>query len=781
MPLYVNLKELPPPPIGGLTADFIRDSVIENVRRGDADTADFVRQNWKDYRERGIWFFLFDSFDEIPAVMHAPSGSPVIRQHAEAIRQFLAGMSDCRSCLASREFKGPDALTWQKFRILALSSERQEELIQNTFLEPKQKQIVRQHLASQTTTLRNNPLFLTLLCRYVKQTSKPPVNDHDLLEQHIDFLAARDEDHTIRRYQLTPQQMLDGATQLAVLFAENTLVSLAPTLDMIKASWPVSETVGGGLENLIAALVDVKIGRSDVREARAGDRRFTFAHRRYQETLFVRFLAQRPDHLLPQQLLTDLRWREYTVTLLQTQPSATILPLLNEAAGLLPQWAKEQIHTQILPEFGGHLHYYQWESAPALDLLRLIQEGMGRRLQDVPELLSSAVESFLGPRWRDGDWFDRSMVLELGALLPQALLQGRLAVAVKEGGIDVQNAAFQQIVSIRNLSPEVTEWVQQRISDEVLAAKQRVDLLKLEALSARLPDSVGAALIFNRTRKLRWFFASGRFFDASHERGFGKAIFTFLFVMLFSQLFTWGHIFTLTAIAAGIALAAEGEWQVSIISLLVGAIGMNFFLWFDVLYLCRTLGSKINLTSAIGSLSRKFRPKVFAIPRSLLLLWTTMLAGMFFLPLILYIYGFFLGAMNSLSLTDYGLSWLVGYFITTFAAAGWLLFNIKEEKRRLMELVQNPLKKEALILSAKSLKELGVWLGYQPKIILPTEQHVRSFVRLLMCDRNDLPEMIINTPLFERPESLADHRAFVKIVESLMDERKERMKIQPIP
>jgi hypothetical protein len=96
-------------------------------------------------------------------------------------------------------------------------------------------------------------------------------------------------------------------------------LSLAPTQTEIAAELPDNSVPGRSLENMLSALVDVKIGRSDVQEARAGDRRFTFSHRRYQETLFVRHLAVNINYLSPRELLTDTRWREYSVTLLQTQ------------------------------------------------------------------------------------------------------------------------------------------------------------------------------------------------------------------------------------------------------------------------------------------------------------------------------------------------------------------------------------------------------------------------------------------------------------------------------
>src|SRR5439155_4984538 len=135
---------------------------------------------------------------------------------------------------------------------------------------------------------------------------------------------------------------IEGAVQLAVLFAEHPALSLAPTQDEVAIALNGKSIPGDSLENLVGALVDVKIGRSDVQEARAGDRRFTFSHRRYQETLVVRHFAEQPWYLPARELLTDLRWREYTVTLLQTQGQSVLAPLLQEATELLAKYASDQ-------------------------------------------------------------------------------------------------------------------------------------------------------------------------------------------------------------------------------------------------------------------------------------------------------------------------------------------------------------------------------------------------------------------------------------------------------
>ena len=162
--------------------------------------------------------------------------------------------------------------------------------------------------------------------------------------------------------------------------------------------------------------IDVKIGRSDVKEARQGDRRFTFSHRRYQETLFVQYLAQHPQHISAANLLLDNRWREFTVTLIQSQPEDVVKHLADEAEQQINSLTPTPI--TINNELAEGHHHFDWQNGSLLHLLQLINEGFSKRPELVPDSLREAISLQLLPRWNDGDLYDKLMVIRHCCLLP---------------------------------------------------------------------------------------------------------------------------------------------------------------------------------------------------------------------------------------------------------------------------------------------------------------------------------------------------------------------------
>jgi hypothetical protein len=288
-----------------------------------------------------------------------------------------------------------------------------------------------------------------------------------------------------------------------VLFASNPSLSLSPRLDEIFLAMGVAETNHEELQNLISALVDVKIGRNDVATARHGDRRFAFSHRRYQETLFANFLAANPGRIPANDLLLRPEWRDYAVTLLQTQTIATTKGMLQAATELLTKKAEVQVQVpaKYMSELGAG--FFNWEGEAFVSVLTILQEGLARRLQDVPEELSTAVSKILCPRWDSGDHLDRYMVIKLGGLLPQAQLAKYLRSALSDSRPQISAIAFKQCVFLRETSEEITKLICEKLARETLAADKTVAKLRLEALAQRLPSSVGALFVFRRCLRLR--------------------------------------------------------------------------------------------------------------------------------------------------------------------------------------------------------------------------------------------------------------------------------------
>jgi len=500
VPLYINLREL-----AGyeepLSPTVIRQFVLDNVRRGDSDTVAYIKEKWDDFKARGLWLFLFDSFDEIPAVLHAPSEGEAIHLHAEAIRHFLDGFPECRAVLASREFKGPRSLPWHRFRILQLSDKRQEELIDCSFVPVDKREAVKRHVATSDGVTFRNPMLLSLLCRFFREHGFPPKTDFDLLAEHVAYLAARDPGFLSARFQLKPTEALDGAGVLAKIIAETPSLGLAPSVAELVQAYQI-ELQNESPERLIAALVELKIGRVDVPAASPGERRFAFSHRRYQEILYVTYLKKHGVSRRPREFLTNPRLREYTVTFLQSQPLEDIQPLIADAASFLSRAADRQTPSACDEPLAA-LRYYDWQQNSVEHVLGILKEGFARRLADVTEELQSELSRLMSSRWKHGDVLDILYSVTFSGLLSQEVATSVLTAALKLRISSLDEAVTQAIAYRGSVPPFLLRRFLLELSNATLVASTNVELLRLDAMAARLPAASGANIVFRRSKWLR--------------------------------------------------------------------------------------------------------------------------------------------------------------------------------------------------------------------------------------------------------------------------------------
>lgn len=503
IPLYINLRSFRLDSNVPVSPTAIRDFIRGHFRSDDATTALYIRDHWDEYLRDGVWYFLFDSFDEIPAVMHAEQGSRTIQEYAKAIHDFITDMTQCYCILASREYKGPAAIPWPKLRILPLDNVRQLKLIDHTSLEREQSAIVASQLASPHSAMYRNPLLLSLLCRYVMDHRKAPSHNYGLLLNHLEKLSQRESQEFVTgHYGTTPERLMRGAEEVASVIAQDSRMGLAPTFGELADALVAYGYDRDQAAKLLNALIYVKIGRNDVKEAQHLEKRFAFSHRRYQETLFVRYLVRYPKVLSPKELLLDAQWREYTVTLLQSQDMVTCQPLIEYAIELFQSWSSNKAK-QVDELISLDKSYYLWNPRREVHLLGLLHEGLGLRIAEVPDSLLDAIESFMATRWRNGDAYDQVMCIQWGGLVPQYVLQERIQHAVSTKVHKLRRASFEKVAFLVDLPEGLCDWVRDRVADETVVAKDRIELSKLDLLASRLPEKLGVLRVFKRCRQLR--------------------------------------------------------------------------------------------------------------------------------------------------------------------------------------------------------------------------------------------------------------------------------------
>lgn len=505
IPLYVNLREMGSLAADEITVDAVKRFVIDNMRRGDADTAEYIKSNWDDFQKRGIWFFLFDSFDEIPAVLHSAVVEKAVASYGKAIQQFMDGFGGCRGVLASREYKSPGAIPWPRLKILPLNEDRQEELVGRTFLSKEQKNIALRAVSLSPSATFRNPLFLTLLCRYVRENSAPPANEHELLYVHVKSLANRDGDYVAQRWGLGANNLLDGASKLAMLYAVTPDLGLAPTVDEIEGALNGESLVqGASVSSVIEALTYVKIGRTDVPSSDKSHRRFAFSHRRYQECLFAMLLSRQEDTLAPENLIGDARWREYTVALLQVAPIDVIRKLVGVARKMLEAKASK-FPLKSRKYYGEEIRYGTWDDPELEHILAVFLEAKRYAPEGPWEMLVEPVEKILSSVWSKGDMYDKWKVMRFCGLGRPASMNKRIHFAIGSGVARIEESAIDACRFLTSPGENIAAWVRNQLATRMTSARTRFEFLRWEAISSQLPSVYQMSICIDRAKTLSLF------------------------------------------------------------------------------------------------------------------------------------------------------------------------------------------------------------------------------------------------------------------------------------
>lgn len=498
-----NLKE------NQIDRNLIHGFVLKSLNRAnDRDIEEFLSEAFEKGLKDGSWFFLFDSFDELPDVLSSTDVNEIIRAYSDAISDFLHGLNHCRGIVASRHFRGPRQTGWARFRILPLSEERRRELIEKADLESAIEQDLQGKLGNanqEIQSMSKNPLFLGLVCEHMRDGYSFPTNTHDVFETYITNRFKRDEDRLYRRFQLTPTEVRYAAENFAFAMAADDSLGLSPTRDKLeKAFEELNITVDENFETALDALEYIKLARSETATTSGDSKSFTFSHRRFQEYFATCVVLREPDRVSANQLLTDARWRETAVTLCQTQPIEALAPLLNDADTLLQQKVEtipNLIETPIKfieeldksEESEEPIEYpepmpFTWPAGITY-LLELVQSGFSSRLSDLPDPIKLKASQILLTASYYGTRYDRKWSLEVAGITLTPVLLWLLRDGFANSSLWLNNIAYQQAAYLTHIPDDIAKSIRHALLLQFARGSIRKERLTVAAHLNRLDKS----------------------------------------------------------------------------------------------------------------------------------------------------------------------------------------------------------------------------------------------------------------------------------------------------
>ncbi|WP_394614656.1 NACHT domain-containing protein [Lentzea sp. JNUCC 0626] len=475
IPIYVNLKTFQP--AAKPTAEDVRAFVIASINAArDRDIAQFLEEEFDLGMREGGWLFLFDSFDEIPEILSATSANKAIEAYADAVHDFLHGMNNCRGVVASREFRGPGRASWPTFTVVPLSNERRRLLVRNADLpHDVETRLLTDlpHAEVAVQQMSGNPLFLGLLCEHMRQGNDFPTNVHVVLETYIKHRFDRDTELVRGNFGVSSEDVRLVAEELAFLIASRHSLGLdVPKGQAVELLVESLRRPSDHLARALEALVYTKIARTG-----ADDTSVTFSHRRLQEYFATCVVIREPDRVPVHDLLTSGRWRETSVTILQTQVAGRSSRLMEEAVRMLPS------ELPAVTELG-----FEWPPG-LLHLLGILAEG-GVSLPAASALLKKASA--------EGTLVDRKWALEVCSVADADTCRELLANAFASESDWLRQEAFRQMRRVPLLADGLRNEVRKMLVDLSFAGTLRRQRRAVFAQVRRMPDPK----MFERTLRL---------------------------------------------------------------------------------------------------------------------------------------------------------------------------------------------------------------------------------------------------------------------------------------
>ena len=489
LPVYINLKEIYRKPDEQIDDHLIKRFVIYTLKRnGDRFADEFIDNEFDVGLKSGKWLFLFDSFDEIPEVLSSTDSDRFIRAYSEAISDFLGGLNQCRGIVASREYRGPKSQGWTVFRVSPLSWRKQRDLISKFLInEPKLNVEVESGVLNASNDVKimaRNPMLLGLLCEHVRLRGSFPSTAFEVFSKYLEYRFERDAQRVSDRFTVDVDMLRQCATVAAFCMTADNELGLTPSVDeIIRSSLRFGFRINtSAFRRSLQALIYMRLARSVDDET--GPSHFTFSHRRFQEYLATQIVIAKPELVSANDLLTNGRWRETAVVILQTSSGHGQGEIYEEAYRVLHAGQGE------LTISGGKdatLPAFPW-SAKELHILGIIQAGRSDENGAMPEHLRQLIDKRLTAASGSKNLLDTKLALDVAGAASVPVLIELMKQALETRSRWINDVVYRQASRLAHPEDAVYDAIRQYIIRLFIDKRINGEYQSTRAFLARLPE-----------------------------------------------------------------------------------------------------------------------------------------------------------------------------------------------------------------------------------------------------------------------------------------------------
>ncbi|MCL2187974.1 MAG: NACHT domain-containing protein [Defluviitaleaceae bacterium] len=285
IPIYINMKKWNPENTN--IKDFIKETLLSF---SDHDVQRMTKDYFDKMLEAGAFFFILDSFDEIPSVMASKNSDELevlLKSLSESLYQFLKHENKGGGIVASRQSNSPT----QEYKTRAILyikpfNEQKVALFYSKSLGKSNAKKVKKEMFSSRQDLvylSKNPLHASLISAFFEANDYLPSNQ---TEMFYSFLSHRFDDCIDVKKKLLDdpslfsvkvEDIFDAASKMSFYLFENNK-GLVASKDEMKENLNVDN-----FDEIVSLMMSSYILRGDVNNPQE----ITFVHRRFYEYFLV--------------------------------------------------------------------------------------------------------------------------------------------------------------------------------------------------------------------------------------------------------------------------------------------------------------------------------------------------------------------------------------------------------------------------------------------------------------------------------------------------------------